>query len=334
VGIARKWVFPIIWMVVFAVIAAALVKVAFFPDAAEAETPAFPTGEIVEPQIPVMLGTIRNDVVLDGTVNADAAVPVKATKNGEVTKVLVAPGSPVAPDTKLLTIKSETANADGSISTRYTTVTAGAAGVLSSFPVLVGQMVSVGEDVGQVAPPTFNVTASLSPELQYRLLNKPTEAEVQVVGGPAPFICTGVTITTPLAGAGSGGSGDGETGGTGGSGTTVRCTVPAGVTVFSGLSASMTLAGGIAENVLTVPITAVEGTAQTGIVYAVLPDGSTEQREVTLGINDGISVEVVDGVAEGDLVLQFVPGAPAGDPNMPGKPIDGGGVVEPMPMVR
>jgi membrane fusion protein, macrolide-specific efflux system len=319
-------------MVVFSVIAAALVKVAFFPDAAEAETPAFPTGEIVEPQIPVMLGTIRNDVVLDGTVNADAAVPVKATKSGEVTKVLVAPGTAVAPDTKLLTIKSEIPNADGSISTRFATVTAGAAGILSSFPVLVGQIVSVGEDVGQVAPPTFNVTASLSPELQYRLLNKPTEAEVQVVGGPAPFICTGVTITTPLAGAGSG---DGENGGTGGSGTTVRCTVPAGVTVFSGLAAKMTLAGGIAENVLTVPITAVEGTAQTGIVYAILEDGSTEQRTVTLGINDGISVEIVDGVAEGDLVLQFVPGAPAGDPNDPGKPIDGGGViVEPMPMAR
>ena len=133
-------------------------------------------------------------------------------------------------------------------------------------------MVSVGEEVGQVAPPTFNVTATLSPEQQYRLLNKPTEAEVQVTGGPAPFICTGLTITTPLAGAGSGG--DGESGGTGGSTTTVRCAVPADVTVFAGLTAKVTIAGGIAENVLTVPLTAVEGAAQTGIVYFVLPDGT------------------------------------------------------------
>jgi macrolide-specific efflux system membrane fusion protein len=330
VSIARKWVFPIIWMVVFAVIAGALVKIAFFPDEAEADTSAFPTGEIVEPQVPVVLGTIRNDVVLEGTVNADAAVAVKATLVGEVTRVYVTQGQAVAADTKVLQIKGEVPNPDGSVSTKWATVKAGANGVLSAFPVLVGQMVSVGEELGQVAPPSFNVTATLSPELQYRLLNKPTEAQVQVTGGPAPFVCTGLTITTPLAGAGSGG--EGEPGSTG-SGTTVRCAVPADVTVFAGLAASMTLAGGVAENVLTVPMTAVEGASLTGVVYAVLPDGSTEQRPVTLGLNDGVSVEVIDGLAEGDLILQFVPGAPAGDPNFPGKPIDGGGViVEPMPM--
>lgn len=326
-SIARKWVFPIIWMVVFAIIAGALVKIAFFPDAAEAETPAFPTGEIVEPQVPVMLGTIRNDVVLTGTVNADGAVPVKATLAGEVMRVYVGAGQGMAPDTKVLQIRAQIPNADGSTSTRWATVTAGAAGILSAFPVLVGQMVSVGDELGLVAPPTFNVTATLSPELQYRLLNKPTEAEVQVTGGPAPFVCTGLSITTPLAGAGSGG--DGESGGTGGSTTTVRCAVPADVTVFGGLAATVTIAGGIAENVLTVPLTAVEGAAQTGVVYFVLPDGTTEQRAVTLGLNDGISVEVTEGLDEGEMILQFVPGAPAVDPNMPqpGKPIDDGGVV-------
>ena len=326
-SIARKWVFPIIWMVVFAVIAGALVKLAFFPDVAQAESPEFPTGQIVEPQVPAMLGTIRNDVVLDGTVNADAAIPVKATLAGEVTKVLVAPGQWMDPETKMLTIRSETVNPDGVPVVKTSTVKAGASGVLSSFPVLVGQVVSVGEEVGQVAPPTFNVTATLSPELQYRLLNKPTEAEVQVTGGPAPFVCTGLTITTPLAGAGSGG--DGESGGAGGSTTTVRCAVPGDVTVFAGLTAKVTIAGGIAENVLTVPLTAVEGAAQTGVVYFVLPDGTTEQRPVTLGLNDGVSVEVTEGLSEGELVLQFVPGAPAGDPNMPGpgKPMDGGVVV-------
>jgi multidrug efflux pump subunit AcrA (membrane-fusion protein) len=330
VGIARKWVFPIIWMVVFAIIAGALVKIAFFPDAAEAEGTEFPTGQIVEPQVPAMLGTIRNDVVLDGTVNADAAVPAKATLAGEVVRVYATAGQWVDPATKLLQIKALVPNADGSTSTKWANVTAGAAGTLSALPVLVGQMVSVGEDVAQVAPPTFNVTATLSPELQYRLLNKPTEAEVQVTGGPAPFVCTGLTITTPLAGAGSGGGGNGETGGTGGSTTTVHCAVPAEVTVFAGLTAKVTIAGGIAENVLTVPLTAVEGAAQSGVVYFVLPDGSTEQRPVTLGINDGVSVEITEGLAEGELVLQFVPGAPAVDPNMPGggKPIDGVVVME------
>jgi multidrug efflux pump subunit AcrA (membrane-fusion protein) len=66
--------------------------------------------------------------------------------------------------------------------------------------------------------------------------------------------------------------------------------------------------------VLTVPITAVEGTAGTGNVYFVLPDGTTELRPVTLGLNDGVNIEVVEGLAEGDLILQFIPGAPAGPP--------------------
>lgn len=324
-GVARRWVFPIIWMVIFAVIAAALVKVAFFPDSASADGDgAVPTGEIVEPQVPAMLGTIRNDVVLDGTVNADAAVPVKATLAGEVRKVMAAQGQGVAPETELFTIRSETMNPDGTMSRKTVTVTAGAAGVLSSFTVLVGQMVTVGESVGQIAPPTFNVTATLAPEQQYRLLEQPTEATVTVTGGPAGFTCTGLTITTPLAGAGSGG--EGEEPGAGG-GTTVRCAVPGDVKVFPGLTAQLTIAGGIAENVLTLPMTAVEGAAGSGIVYAVLSDGSTEERPVSLGINDGVNVEITEGIAEGDLVLQFVPGAPA-DPGVDGMPMPiGGGVI-------
>ena len=324
-GVARRWVFPIIWMVIFAVIAAALVKVAFFPDSASADGDgAVPTGEIIEPQVPVALGTIRNDVVLDGTVNADAAIPVKATLAGEVRKVLATQGQAVAPETELLTIRSETINPDGTTSAKTVTVKAGASGVLSSFTVLQGQMVAVGDTVGQIAPPTFNVTATLAPEQQYRLLEQPTEATVTVTGGPAGFVCTGLTITTPLAGAGAG-TGDGETPGAG-SGTTVRCAVPADVTVFPGLTAQLTIAGGIAENVLTLPMTAVEGAAGSGIVYVVLPDGSTEERPVTLGINDGIVVEITGGVTEGELVLQFVPGAPA-DPGVDGMPMPIGGVI-------
>jgi macrolide-specific efflux system membrane fusion protein len=63
--------------------------------------------------------------------------------------------------------------------------------------------------------------------------------------------------------------------------------------------------------VLVVPTTAVKGSAETGVVWFVTADGSTEERPVTLGMNDGTSVQVVDGLAEGDLINQFVPGAVA-----------------------
>jgi multidrug efflux pump subunit AcrA (membrane-fusion protein) len=305
VGIVRKWVFPILRIVIFTAIAVALVKVAFFADA-EPANPDVPSAEIVEPQIAVSLGTIQNDVSLSGTIAADAAVPIKATLAGEVRKLLVTPGQHVDAGTPVLTLRAEVPSADGTtISIKTATVTSPAAGTLSDFPALVGQMYSVGDDIGKVAPPTFHVSGSLAPEQLYRLSVQPTDAQVVITGGPAPFTCTGLVISTPLAG--QGGS-DGATG------PTVTCAIPAEITVFPGLTAQIVIAGGVAENVLTVPTTAVEGIAESGNVYFVLPDGSTELRPVTLGLNDGFNVEVKEGLAEGDLVLQYVPGAVAVDP--------------------
>jgi membrane fusion protein, macrolide-specific efflux system len=325
VSIARKWVFPILRILVFAVIAAALVKLAFFADPVE-QSGEVPTGEIVEPQIPVTMGTIQNDISISGTVNADPAIPVKATFGGEVREVLVGAGTAVAADTEIMVVRAELVNSNGTPYTKVQRVKAGATGILSSFTPLVGQTIAVGDVVGQVAPQSFNVTATISPEQLYRLTEQPTEAQVAVQGGPAPFTCAGLTIITPLPGSGGGDSGDGSGDG-GGSTTTVRCSVPAEVRVFSGLVAEMTIAGGIAENVLTVPMTAVQGAADTGIVYVMLEDGTQEERPVTLGLNDGVNVEITEGLTEGEMVLQFVPGAAAGEGGPVGPNDGGGGVI-------
>lgn len=329
-GIARRWVFPIVWIVVFAAIAAALVKIAFFPDSSQASDPDFPSVEIVEPQYAVARGTVSNDVTLTGSIVADAAVPIPATGSGEVREVLVSQGQQVSAGQQILLIRSQVVYGDGTAGTEWDYATAPVAGVLSSFTALVGQQFSVGDPVGQIAPPGFKVTGSIPPEQLYRLIERPVDAQVTITGGPAPFTCTGLTITTPLPGAGSG-SGETPQGGEGtSSGPTVTCTVPPEVTVFAGLVANIVIAGGVAEDVLVVPTTAVEGAAGTGNVYFVLPDGSTEIRPVTLGLNDGINVEVTEGLAEGDLILQFVPGAPSVDEGMMGEncyPAGGGGMV-------
>jgi membrane fusion protein, multidrug efflux system len=83
--------------------------------------------------------------------------------------------------------------------------------------------------------------------------------------------------------------------------------VPAGVTVFAGMGATVRVQAGIAENVLVVPVTAVQGSVQTGNVWVVADDGAEEQRAVTLGLSDGDQIEVREGLAEGEQVLQFVP---------------------------
>ena len=305
-GVVRKWVLPVLRILIFTAIAVALVKVAFFPDT-EPVNPDVPSAEIVEPQIAVTIGTIQNDVSLSGTVAADSAVPIKATLAGEVRKLLAAPGQSVDIGTPILTLRAEVPRDDGTVSIKTTTVKSPASGILSDFPALVGQMYSVGDDVGKVAPPTYHVSGSLAPEQLYRLSVRPTEAQVVIVGGPAPFTCTRLVIATPLAG---------QEGSEGSSGPTVTCAIPTDVTVFPGLTAEVVIAGGIAENVLMVPTTAVEGIAESGNVYFVLPDGSTELRAVVLGLNDGFNVEIKEGLAEGDMVLQYVPGAVAVDPGM------------------
>ncbi|WP_294179279.1 efflux RND transporter periplasmic adaptor subunit [uncultured Schumannella sp.] len=315
-GIARTWVFPILRLIVLVAIGAALVKLAFFADTADTAAPEFPTGEIIEPQIPVTLGTISNDIVLEGSIAPAPAISVVPSLSGEVRSVSVKDGDTVKKGQELAQVRALVVNSDGSSGgTRWLVLEATSSGVVSGSTLFFGESVAAGTAVAKITPATFEVSATIPPEQLYRLVEEPTEASVAINGGPAPFACTGLTILVPTAGDGAG-----EAGST----TTVRCTVPKDVRVFAGLTAQMTIAGGVAENVLTLPMTSVLGAAEAGIVYVVLPDGTTEERAVTLGLNDGISVEIIDGVVEGELVLQFVPGAPGGD----GIPIDGGFIGE------
>ena len=161
--ITRKWVFPILWLVVATVIATALVKIAFFPDPTVAD-PAVPSAEITDPQYTVTRGTIVNEVQAEGTVAADAAVPVPATGAGEVREVYVGLGAWVAAGQEILLIKGQEVNSDGAVGTTWSTVTAPISGVLTSFPTLVGQTFAVGQAVGQISPPGFHVTASIPAE--------------------------------------------------------------------------------------------------------------------------------------------------------------------------
>jgi multidrug efflux pump subunit AcrA (membrane-fusion protein) len=321
VSLARKWVFPIIRILIFCAIAVALVKIAFFGGATQAQSAAQPTGQITEPTVQVQYGNVNNTVHVDGTVSADAAVPIKATAQGSVVKLLAAQGAQVGIGTPILTIKSDTPGtqrADGSVSPdviRTITVTSPAAGTLSALPVIAGQSVSVGDAVAQVAPPTYSVSGTLTPAELYRLLNQPTAATVTITGGPAPFQCSGLTIAATLAGAdqsSSSGSSDGSTESSGAAttgGTSVSCAVPATVRVFNGLQAKLAIPGGSVTHVLVAPVTAVEGIADVGDVYLVGDTGKAVKTSVKLGLNDGTKVQILSGLKSGDSIREFVPGA-------------------------
>src|SRR3712207_606497 len=100
------------------------------------------------------------------------------------------------------------------------------------------QVLAVGDTVGTVAPGTLSVTGTLTPDQQYRLLSAPTQADVTLRGGPAPFTCTGLRVGPPPTGTG-GDAGtpetvDPTTGQPVATSGTVTCAVPPGVTAFAG----------------------------------------------------------------------------------------------------
>lgn len=351
----RTVVLPVLRLLVWAVIAVALVVLAFRGGGGGEDTAAGPVAPAVDlssPTVPVTRGTVSNTVTVSGTVVADAAVPVRATKAGTVRRLLVGEGADVTEGQPLLEIRWEeevapvTGTGPGGEPTetpqpprvRTATVPAPAAGRLTGLDVLVEQVVAVGDRIGAVSPGTLSVTATLTQDEQFRLLTPPAVAEVTVQGGPAPFECTGLVLGVPETGdAGGDGADGGASGGgvdpmtgaplpAGGAGTSARCAVPPGTTVFAGMGATVAVQAGLAEDVLVVPVTAVQGSVQNGVVWLVGPDGAQEERPVALGLTDGAVVEIREGLAEGDQVLEFVP-VPDDTPvdPMTGQPMGGVG---------
>lgn len=315
-GVWRGVIWPLLKLAVALVIAVALVKLAFFPDTtAEAGGGEVPTAVMEEPEVVASLGTIRNDLQLQGQVVPDAAVPIRSTHAGTITRVIAENGQTVAAGAALYVVRTETQSttpgADGSLPApviRSFTITAPSDGVLSNFDVLVNQSVEVATETGAVRPASFHIEAPLTAAQQYRLTTQPADAQVQIPGGPAPFTCAALAVVQPTNDAGQGG--DPSMGGAV-STATATCSIPADVRVFSGLAADVTIAAGVAENVLTLPVTAVLGSADSGVAFRLDEAGEPVELPVQLGLNDGRNVEIRGGLAEGDSVLQFAPGSDA-----------------------
>lgn len=282
----RRWILPILLVLVFGAIAAALVRIAFFSTAeANAEQPS--TG-VIAPTVVAENGTIVNELSLQGSIARDAEVAVRSAVAGTVTAVHVGVGDAVAGGQPLLTVKQD-------YPAVLVTIDAPEDGRLTEFTPVVGQTVSVGDTPGKLSPNRFHVLAKVEPVQLYRLVGAPGEATVTITGGPAPFTCTGLTTEV---------SDDGT--------TSVRCAIPGDQTVFPGLPVQLAVAVGTAEDVLMIPATAVKGGAGSGIVWVPAGDGGDPvERQIKLGISDGTSVQVLEGLEAGEQVLQFVPGAAA-----------------------
>jgi len=282
----RRWVFPILMLVVCGAIAAALVKVAFFPD--ETSAALEPSASITDPVVVVERGEVVNALSLPGTIARDAAFPVRSETNGTVTAVHVADGRAVTAGQVLFTIRQD-------YPVRDIDVVAPEAGEISEIAVVKGQPTSVGSELATLTPARYHVLSTVQPVQLYRLIDAPTEALVTIPGGPAPFTCTGLDVDVAEDGT-----------------TSVQCAVPGDQVVFPGLPANLEITVGTVADALVIPTTAVKGGSGSGVVWVDAGDGDEpEERTIALGVSDGTMIEVTEGLAEGDTIRQFVPGAAA-----------------------
>jgi RND family efflux transporter MFP subunit len=71
--------------------------------------------------------------------------------------------------------------------------------------------------------------------------------------------------------------------------------------VLEGMGATINVPLGVRTDVLTIPAAAVEYWGTENFVNVVVGD-TVERRAVVLGVGDGVTVEVLEGLAEGDVV--------------------------------
>ena len=319
-GAVRQYVFPTARIIIWAVIAAALVALAL--KGAELDPPDAlqPTGEITEAVIPVEKGSVTNAVTVPASVVSDPPVEIKATADGVIAKIEV-DDAKVRKDVRVLWIKSEelvepvvevddetgeetVTEQDPKVT--WTSALAPVSGTVD-ITALKDQAVTVGEVIGTISPGTLSVSGTLTADQQYRLVGAKGSAQVTLKGGPAPFTCTGLTIGEAPGGAGAGGEdamADAPEAATG----AVHCAIPRKVKAFSGLGAEIEITNGDAKDVVVVPISAVLGTSQTGKVWTVAEEGAEpEARDVTLGLTDGLQVEITKGLKAGEQILEFTP---------------------------
>lgn len=241
--------------------------------------------------IEATLGSIESVLVLDGVVAAVSPHPVITDRDGSIREIAVDEGDTVGAGDLVATldlVDSETGEAS-----RLATIQAPITGVVTEVAASVGAEVAAGQTLVTIAPELFEMVAPVEPSLLYRLYQEPERIVVAIDHGPAPFECPFRSLgstdpTDPFEAA-----------------VELRCEIPSDVRVFPGVRGKMGVTTGRVDDAVLVPVSAVIGEADTGIVVVVGDDGAREQRTVSLGLTDGVMVQVTDGLKLGEAVLDL-----------------------------
>lgn len=309
-----------------------LVKIAFFPGGDEPQLVG--DGDFSQPTVTLEKNTINNEAKLAATILRDAPTPIRATASGEITAVYVSSGQVVDQGRSLIQVKSTTMPAGAAAATddedaaavapevSYRDIPARAGGTVS-MDVVIGQVVEVGQEIGTISPNSFHAMAQPKPGQLYSMGDALRSGSLSITDGPGPFLCTEVKIVTvgqtPASGGAAGMAADDAASA---GGPQIRCDIPDDQTVYEGIPATLTIGGAVTGEVNTLPVSAVEGRFNEGIVYLPADDPSQKpvRRKVQLGPNDGTNIEIKGGLGEDEEVLMFVPAASRdendGDPDV------------------
>lgn len=218
---------------------------------------------------------IESVLVAEGTVVAQPRAAVLAPLDGDLEVTVEAgatfePGDPIAYANGV----AVTAEYRGTVEE----VLSSSGAVLANMPIL--SVSYAGWGVSVVVP---------SSDL-YRLYEGPVSGTVNVDSGPSGLPCR---VATPA---------DRDQPGA------MLCLLPQTNTLAPGLSARVGLPTAERDDVLVLPVTAVSGRVEAGVVSRLNADGTQSRIDVVLGITDGVNIEVVSGLTEGDEVASSPPG--------------------------
>lgn len=162
-----------------------------------------------------------------------------------------------------------------------------------------GEEVPSGIALFSMQDRSFALQAAIAPSDRFRLRSFSADNQIRasIDNGPGPFDCP--SLGGPQL------SEDGS--------LSLLCAVPDDITVFAGLKGIMAVSLERQKNALTLPISAVAGTVDTGQVNLVRKSGEVVRRDVRLGITDGVRIEIRSGLAEGQRVTTQAPPLSSGE---------------------
>ena len=229
----RRYVFPLIWMLILAVIALSLARMAFFPADASgaAEDPDVPTAEFDQyAVVPVETSDIASELALPATVQPDEGTELKATDEGEINKIWAREGDTVEKGQRILQVRvpeepapvdvppempaDGTTGGDGTDEGgpepveqpapqpeqteqqyRYLTLYANAPGKITGLTLEEWESVATGDVVATISPETYSIIAELTPEQQLSLLDVDIDASAILPTAADPVHCKAPGIT-------------------------------------------------------------------------------------------------------------------------------------------